>query len=208
MPDLAESWKVSPDGLTYDFKLQSGLYWHDDMPVTAADVLYTVSAMQDADFPGDPSLHVLWQAVDVSAPDGPNGLTVRFKLKNQQPSRLSSTTRPWGCYRPISGSVCLSKTWRSQSSTRARSAPGLSRRATSVRRISISSPTRAIHGPTPYLTGLTVRFYPDQQSLLPAYERGEIDGISYIAPEDMDWAASRRISRCSPRPCLATHWST
>jgi peptide/nickel transport system substrate-binding protein len=41
-------------------------------------------------------------------------------------------------------------------------------------------------GPEPYLTGLTFRFYPDHQSLLPAYERGEIDGISWIWPADTD----------------------
>ena len=51
VPDLAESFNLSPDGLTYDFRLRSGLYWHDGVPVSAADVLYTVSAMQSVASP-------------------------------------------------------------------------------------------------------------------------------------------------------------
>ena len=38
VPDLAEAWTVSQDGLTYDFRLATAFYWHDGAPVTAADV--------------------------------------------------------------------------------------------------------------------------------------------------------------------------
>jgi peptide/nickel transport system substrate-binding protein len=40
-PGLAKSWKVSADGLTYTFELQSGVKWHDGKPFTAADVAFT-----------------------------------------------------------------------------------------------------------------------------------------------------------------------
>jgi peptide/nickel transport system substrate-binding protein len=36
-----------------------------------------------------------------------------------------------------------------------------------------------------------VRFYPDHQSLLPAYDRGEIDGVSWIWPEEIPEATKR-----------------
>src|SRR5436309_8181339 len=35
---LAESWRESPDGLTYEFKLRPGLKFHNGDPVTAEDV--------------------------------------------------------------------------------------------------------------------------------------------------------------------------
>src|SRR6218665_1525824 len=35
-PELAQSWKISPDGLTYTFELESGVKWHDGKPFTAA----------------------------------------------------------------------------------------------------------------------------------------------------------------------------
>ena len=92
VPDLAENFTVSPDGITYDFRLRSGLVWHDDAPVTAADVLYTVGAMQAPDFPGVSWLSTLWRAIEVSAPGGPDGLAVRFTLKQPLASFLDYTT--------------------------------------------------------------------------------------------------------------------
>jgi peptide/nickel transport system substrate-binding protein len=41
MPALAESWKVLPDGITWEFKLRAGVKWHDGSPFTADDVIYT-----------------------------------------------------------------------------------------------------------------------------------------------------------------------
>jgi peptide/nickel transport system substrate-binding protein len=40
-PDLAESWTVSPDGLTYTFKLRKDVRWHDGKPFTGQDVKFT-----------------------------------------------------------------------------------------------------------------------------------------------------------------------
>jgi peptide/nickel transport system substrate-binding protein len=42
-PSLAESWTVSPDGLTYTFKLRHNVKWHDGKPFTADDVVFTFS---------------------------------------------------------------------------------------------------------------------------------------------------------------------
>jgi peptide/nickel transport system substrate-binding protein len=46
VPDLAESYTVSPDGITYTFKLRANAKWHNKAPmngraVTAADVVYS-----------------------------------------------------------------------------------------------------------------------------------------------------------------------
>lgn len=41
LPDLAETWKISDDGLTYTFNLAKGVKWHDGKPFTSADVKYT-----------------------------------------------------------------------------------------------------------------------------------------------------------------------
>jgi peptide/nickel transport system substrate-binding protein len=40
-PCLAESWKESPDGLTYEFKLREGLKFHNGDPFTAEDVRFS-----------------------------------------------------------------------------------------------------------------------------------------------------------------------
>ncbi len=38
---LAESWKVLPDGITWEFKLRQNVKWHDGTPFNADDVLFT-----------------------------------------------------------------------------------------------------------------------------------------------------------------------
>ena len=40
-PDLAESWDADPTGLTYTFRLRSGVQWHDGRPFGAGDVRWT-----------------------------------------------------------------------------------------------------------------------------------------------------------------------
>jgi peptide/nickel transport system substrate-binding protein len=40
-PGLAESWTSSPDGLTWTFKIRSGVKWSDGVPLTAKDIAFT-----------------------------------------------------------------------------------------------------------------------------------------------------------------------
>jgi peptide/nickel transport system substrate-binding protein len=49
--DLAESWEISPDGLTITFKLRRGVKWHDGAAFTAHDVLFTYQVMVDPKTP-------------------------------------------------------------------------------------------------------------------------------------------------------------
>jgi len=49
---VAESWVIGQDGLTYDFKLRRGVFFHDGSLLTAADVQFTLETASGAGFPG------------------------------------------------------------------------------------------------------------------------------------------------------------
>jgi peptide/nickel transport system substrate-binding protein len=44
-PGLAESWTVSPDQLTYTFKLRKGVKWHDGTPFTSEDAKFSIGTV-------------------------------------------------------------------------------------------------------------------------------------------------------------------
>lgn len=48
-PDLAESWDISPDGLTYTFHLREGLTFSDGSPLKASDVKFSLERLRDAE---------------------------------------------------------------------------------------------------------------------------------------------------------------
>ncbi|KAB0669759.1 peptide-binding protein [Oryzomonas sagensis] len=49
--DLAQSFAISPDGLTITFHLRRGVKWHDGAPFTSRDVLYTYHVVIDPKTP-------------------------------------------------------------------------------------------------------------------------------------------------------------
>jgi peptide/nickel transport system substrate-binding protein len=78
-PWLAESWTVSPDGLTYTLKLRGGVTFSDGAPFTSADVLFAFKAIYDEKMPpilGE-SIRVGGKMLSVSAPDT-GTVVVRF----------------------------------------------------------------------------------------------------------------------------------
>lgn len=73
--DLASSYSVDPTGKHYVVKLKPNLTWQDGQPLTAKDVVFTYSLIQNPDV-GSPLLPS-WQNITISAP---NDLTVDFDL--------------------------------------------------------------------------------------------------------------------------------
>lgn len=76
-PLLAEDYLVSNDGLEYAIRLRDDVLWQDGQPFTARDVAYTISLLQDPDFPGSDALKRFWSTVEVEVL---NDFTVRFRL--------------------------------------------------------------------------------------------------------------------------------
>ncbi len=78
---LAESWKESADGRTYEFKLRKGLKFHNGDPITAEDAKFSFERYKGA---GGKELHARVQRVEIVDP-----LTVRFHLKEAWPDFMT-----------------------------------------------------------------------------------------------------------------------
>jgi peptide/nickel transport system substrate-binding protein len=88
-PRLAESWTVSPDGLTITFKLRDAS-WHDNQKVTAEDVAFTFEAVRKTTRP------TLWQSymAPVARVTTPDDHTVVVGYASPQASALAAWTMP------------------------------------------------------------------------------------------------------------------
>ena len=80
-PSLAESWKESEDGKTYEFKLRPGLTFHNGDPVTTEDVKFSFERYKGA---GASMLHERVAEVEIVDP-----LTVRFHLTEPWPDFMT-----------------------------------------------------------------------------------------------------------------------
>src|SRR3990172_7567273 len=69
LPDLAESWDISPSRRSVTFTLRPGIVWHTGSPLTAADVVFTYNLLGDPKLQGDPDQAPLWRQVNCTDPD-------------------------------------------------------------------------------------------------------------------------------------------
>lgn len=87
IPDLAESYDVSSDGLVYTFRLKPNLEWHDGKKITASDVVFTIKTAQDGRMKSPK--RASWDGIGVEQVDE---LTVRFTLKKPYTPFLENAT--------------------------------------------------------------------------------------------------------------------
>lgn len=184
IPDLATSYEVSPDGTTYTFRLRDDLVFHDDKPLTSADVLFTVALAQHPDIKSPHRAD--WEGVVASAPDA---YTVVFKLPHAYAPFLSNTTlgvlpkHLWDnvspaefAFSPLNTHPVGSGPYKI-SDTRF-DATGAATRYELV-------PFEQFTLGTPNLKRITFIFYPSELSMMQALETGAIDAVASISPEDL-----------------------
>jgi ABC-type transport system substrate-binding protein len=98
VPSLARTWTVSPDGLSYTFRLREGVRFHDGSPLTADDVVFTIRRLLSPE-QGRRNVACAYLDVVQGAPDFSRGrrrdlpgvvaedpLTIRLTLDRAYPS--------------------------------------------------------------------------------------------------------------------------
>ncbi len=91
--DVAESWNISKDGLTYTFKIRKGIKFHDGSVLTGKDVKATYDKII---FPPKGLVSARDASYDmVKSVEAPDDQTVVFRLKWPAASLLANLASPW-----------------------------------------------------------------------------------------------------------------
>jgi len=86
VPYLAKSWEISPDGLSYTFRLEPDAKFHDGKPITSEDVAYSMQVVQ--------KFHRFGKQMfgPVTKVETPDPHTAIFRLSQKHSPVLLSTT--------------------------------------------------------------------------------------------------------------------
>lgn len=191
---LAQDYSVSDDGKLYTVTLKPGVKWQDGEELTADDVLFTINAIQDPAYKSP--LRSNWLSVDVATVDR---YTLTFTLKKTYFGFLENLTvgiLPKHIWENISSENFLladynlapvgSGPYRFFDSEKDSNGNILSYEL---------RPYEEYFDHAPYISKLTLHFYPDQETLLDAYSRKEIMGINTAMPESLAKLQERKSTR-------------
>lgn len=201
IPDLAKSYEVSEDKLTYTFYLKDNLHFHDGTPLTADDVRFTIEKAMDPAVKS--AKRANWNGVTVEQPDKK---TIKLILKKSYPAFLENATL----------GILPSHLWQSAS---AESFPLHEQNLEAIGSgpYQISKITKDSNGiPTAYelesfsnfalgkprLQKITIRFYKNEEELIEAYESGQIDSLNSLSPalaKEFEEAGQRVTKSTLPR---------
>ena len=181
IPDLAESFTISPDGKTYTFRLRPDISFQDGKPVTADDVVFTTTKIQDSTLksPERPN----WSGVVVEKIDDK---TISFTLKQAYTpfiENLSVGILPKHLWDGIADDEFpFSNLNTSPIGSGPFKVVSLSRTSSGVP----SSYTLAAYSrykpQAAYLSTITFSFYQNEESLIDAIKKSDVSAASGISP--------------------------
>jgi peptide/nickel transport system substrate-binding protein len=93
--DLADSWTMSPDRLSFTFKLKPGVKFHDGSELSSADIKATFDRLRDPPQGVTSARKGQFESIDTI--ETPSADTVVFKLKRVNPAALYMFANPWNC---------------------------------------------------------------------------------------------------------------
>jgi peptide/nickel transport system substrate-binding protein len=93
--DLAQSWTVAPDLMTYTFKLHPGVKFHDGTTLTSTDVKGTYDRLRSPPAGVVSTREATFR--DIGTIETPDAGTVIFKMKSVNAAMLEHFASPWNC---------------------------------------------------------------------------------------------------------------
>ncbi len=183
VPDLAESWDISDDGLNYSFKLREGLKFHNGDTLTSKDFVYTFNRTKDETL-ASPHANKL---ANITAAEAPDDLT--FNLTFSAP------------FTPFLATTCSRGPGRALTPVPQRAVEEIGDEEFLLKPVGCG-PFRLLpetmdsqsgfemeawdewYGGRPLLDKIIVKFIPEPASQANAVAAGDIDFMNEIAPQN------------------------
>ena len=182
IPDLAESFEISDDRLSYIFQLKESLKWHDGKPLTAEDIVFTIETAKNPALKSP--VRANWEGVTAEAIDE---RSIKFTLNKPYAPFLENTTMGIIPKHIWSGILAEQFSFSAFNHEPIGSGPY---RVKSIPKNSSGLISKYIlksftnyAGGEPYIPTLEMKFYPTERALTDAYYKKEIDAASVASPK-------------------------
>lgn len=180
VPDLAESYSISPDGLTYSFTLKTNARFHDGTPITTDDVVFTIEKAQDATLKSPKRAN--WDGVSIEKVDDRE---IHFVLKKPYAPFIENTALgilPKHIWKNASADEFAFSQFNTtpigsgpfKVGSVARNSAGIPNEYT------LQSFSRYVLG-EPNLAKLVLKFYSNENDLVDAFSSGDIESMGGIS---------------------------
>ncbi len=189
--DLIESYEISEDKTLYTFHLKPDVTWHDGVPLTTDDIIFTINLISDPAYKSP--LRYDWQGIETNQIDNQ---TITFQIKNPYVGFLNNLTfgiLPKHIWEPIGAEKFTLTDLNLQpigSGPYKYTSDSLQKDSTG----NILS-YKLVANPNyfekkPYLSKITFNFYPEEDSALEAYKQKEVMGLNSISSQKLDQVES------------------
>lgn len=184
IPDLASSYSISEDGRTYTFTLRDDVTFHDGEPIDADDVVFTIALAQDPAVKSPKRAN--WDGVTV---EKISDKEVAFTLRSPYAPFISNATLgvlPEHLWKNVSAEEFPFSNLNTEAIG---SGPyeirSVARNASGIPDTYTLSPFKHYALGKPYLSSLVLRFYENEEELVAALVRGDIEAANGITPANL-----------------------
>lgn len=167
VPGLAESWTISPDATTYEFRLRPGVVFHNGQPFTSADVKAKFDRARDA-ASGHTNQLYYTSIADIETPDEH---TVVFHMDAPDAEFLYNLARPDSVIGPAGAHD-------TQAAHPIGTGPFRFVEWARGSHVRLERFEQYYDGTLPYLDGATFRFISDSSAQVAALLAGNVDAVA------------------------------
>lgn len=183
VPDLAEKYEVSDDGLVYTFTLKDEVRFHDGVPLTADDVEFTVQKVQDAIIKSPRRAD--WANISIKKI---SGTEIQFILKQPYAPFLSNTTLgiiPKHIWGKISPEQFIYSQYNVEPiGSGPYELKGIQRDSGGIPTSYILNSFSRYHNDEAFISELAINFYPNEKALVEAHNRGVIESMARLSASE------------------------